>query len=151
METGPFIRLSRALPRAGSPVALFALCFLEHCPTQVGGPHPGGCAQPLPAEPQDTLHLPRSSPRGFSVPCLIWGPWSVWQQDRDQSRENWVSGPKVDGILDSEGSKVSIFLHSVLIQACSECNNHRLLRAKEVPGIKTRLPLLPASSLPAMS
>ena len=65
------------------PAALFALCFLEHCPTQVGGPHPGGCAQPFPAEPQDTLHLPGSFPRGFSVPCLIWGQWSVWQHDRD--------------------------------------------------------------------
>ena len=55
---------------------MFALCFLEHCPTQVGGPHPGGCAQPFPAEAQDTLHLPGSFPRGFSVPCLIWG-WAT--------------------------------------------------------------------------
>lgn len=104
---------------------MFALCFLEHCPTQVGGPHPGGCTQPFPAEPQDTLHLPGSFPRGFSVPCLIWG-WAtggILQQDWEQSRENWVSGPKVDGILDSEGCMVSIFIYSVLLQTRSQNNN----------------------------
>ena len=75
-------------PGAGSPETMFAVCLLEHCPMQLGGPHPGGCAQPFPAESQDTgsCTFQGTSPRAFCCPQLDLGPGGqcgASQQDRE--------------------------------------------------------------------